>query len=467
MKKVFFGLMVLTALGLILVACPNPVELGENVNSDRAIAVLGESDKLAAVVVAPVVSGRTNASGKDISSNSQGGAVAGMYFFWDPKQKDNGYLKVDASVFDSSSSFILTTKEANKYWDFVIGPKKGQAKSDGCFVFYIPKQEKNINGVWISDYVAKAFVLQDFDYTENPIDIPNPDRGYYRANDGMVVPITGSATSGTLTVGGVIAVGSGNPVVNVDTRVVHMYLDMRNYSSNMPRTRPTAFNTTYVNNLRNTLGNPALTVPEALDYWKANVYGPAPKGTDDPITADGLAYIRNKFQQVRNSQATVIPRFNYDGGGWSWVDATVSGVYVDECVYDYVEPPKEVVLAQLAQMKEIFYDYEDVIMAVDGGFFGPWGEMHGTVFGRSSEAYAWLLEGLLDAVPPSRSIQVHGGAFLSWYNTTYGTSYNFTNMDTIPAPVPGTPEARFGFFNDSYAMGQDGVHGIEEGEPDD
>ena len=94
-------------------------------------------------------------------------------------------------------------------------------------------------------------------------------------------------------------------------------------------------------------------------------------------------------------------------------------------------------------------------MGVDGGFFGPWGEMHSSTYGTSPEAYAWLLDALLAAVPESRSITVHAGAFLSWYNATYGTDYTFETIDQIPAPEEGTPESRFGMFDDSYAYGED------------
>jgi hypothetical protein len=65
------------------------------------------------------------------------------------------------------------------------------------------------------------------------------------------------------------------------------------------------------------------------------------------------------------------------------------------------------------------------------------------------------LDAWLDAVPESRSIIVQGGAFLSWYNNRYGTHFTFEDIDQIPNPERGTPEARFGFFNDSYGYGED------------
>ena len=150
MNKVLSGLLVVTALSLIFAACLNPsFEGADSAILSRAIA-LNDADKAAAAPLTPAVSARTNASGKDISSNGQDSGIPGVFFFWDPKQKDNGYLKVEASLFDVYENFVLTTKEANKYWDFLIEPQAGQiVTGDLYYVFFIEKQEKNINGVYL------------------------------------------------------------------------------------------------------------------------------------------------------------------------------------------------------------------------------------------------------------------------------------------------------------------------------
>ena len=181
MKKILIGLLVLAAIGsIILVACLNPADGSGGTNvSPRAVA-LNDADKAAAAAIAPKVSGRTNASGKDISSNGQGAAVPGMYFFWDPKQKDDGYLKVEALMFEKYDSFVLTTKEANKYWDFLIEPQANQkVTADGFYVFFIPKKEKNINGVWISDYIERVINwLGEFDWPYQFEDLGTPQRNW-------------------------------------------------------------------------------------------------------------------------------------------------------------------------------------------------------------------------------------------------------------------------------------------------
>ncbi|MCL2117869.1 MAG: hypothetical protein FWH27_05515, partial [Planctomycetaceae bacterium] len=117
--------------------------------SDRAVAVnigFKENDS------------RKNASGPKITSNAHSKDFPGIYFIWDSKQSDNGYLKVNAAVFDIYESFTLTSKESNKYFDFVIAPIDGQVSTaDGCYVFYIPKvyNNKNINMVFIGEWKEK------------------------------------------------------------------------------------------------------------------------------------------------------------------------------------------------------------------------------------------------------------------------------------------------------------------------
>ncbi|HEY5139281.1 MAG TPA: DUF4832 domain-containing protein, partial [Methylococcales bacterium] len=114
----------------------------------------------------------------------------------------------------------------------------------------------------------------------------------------------------------------------------------------------------------------------------------------------------------------------------------------------------------IKQLEPIWRENEDIIFAFKGGFFGPWGEMHSSDYGKSPEAYAWLMQALLDAVPASRKLAVHGGAYISWYNATHNTSFTFANMGFLPIPLRDTPESRFGLLNDSYANGLSHMNGL-------
>ena len=122
----------------------------------------GETDRAFAAEIEAVKNNtRKNASGIKITSNAHSDDFPGIYFIWDSKQKDNGYLKICGGVFTLFESFVLTTKEANTYWDFFITPEEGQQMTDdGCYVFFIPKvyNNKNINMVFLSGWVEKEIL---------------------------------------------------------------------------------------------------------------------------------------------------------------------------------------------------------------------------------------------------------------------------------------------------------------------
>jgi hypothetical protein len=179
---------------------------------------------------------------------------------------------------------------------------------------------------------------------------------------------------------------------------------------------------------------------------------------------------------VRDGHGVAFVKFSYDGNGFNYVEGKnehlILGpepIYVTAnnrsamcTVPGYTN--KNWVEYHIMQLKPILREYEDVIMCVKAGMFGPWGEMHTSPVARDPKEYKKLLDAYLDAVPSSRSILTHAGAFLAWYNFTYGTHYNFSNIDSLPVSPKGSREARFGFFNDSYAAGNWDDHGsLSEG----
>jgi len=316
-----------------------------------------------------------------------------------------------------------------------------------------------------------VLVAQDLDFTEDPVDIPNPDRGIYRANDGMIVPVSGSGDSDTMAVSGATSLGG----VEAENRVSHVYFDLRYYSDNAILDEPDpefdedyrAPATVELDGSTKTVGIGHRGDKEAdfdlfyesnIDFYIDQVVPTLPRGESQDITEDGLSYIKDMFQQVRDAEGVVLVRFNYAGEGYSWVDADhPEDDYVDQHLCD-VEPDRKWVERHIEQLKPILAEYEDIIMAVDGGLFGEWGEMHSTTFGTSPEAYVWLMDAWLDTLPESRSLMVHSGAVLAWYNAQNGTDYTFANIDELPAfddPSWGKAMNRLGYFNDSYAFGTD------------
>ena len=166
MKLKFFGS--LMALAFLFSACTDPID--QVTNDDDGIGLRkgavsevvwkGDSDKAVAQNIGEIRNDtRKNASGAKIPSNAHSADFPGLYFIWDAKQKDNGYLKVAAEVFELYDSFVLTSKESNTFWDFKIAVQPGQQKTaDNCYVFFIPKvyNNKNINMVFLSEWQGRT-----------------------------------------------------------------------------------------------------------------------------------------------------------------------------------------------------------------------------------------------------------------------------------------------------------------------
>ncbi|MCL1983747.1 MAG: DUF4832 domain-containing protein [Clostridiales bacterium] len=308
---------------------------------------------------------------------------------------------------------------------------------------------------------VSPLVPQDLDFTENPVDIPNPDRGFYRPQS-YVIPVNGG-TPGFPTLSATIT----GTTVSADCRIIYMEFDLRNFSSNAPLNR-------------RPLGPWSTAGTLAPDY-----------GTTQPITPAALDYIRAALQRVRDSEAVAIVKFSYDGQGYTYIDTTVNGVTYDRVIHD-PEPgarrgrdwweaggvngqnetqsdlcgipgheDKNWVQYHLWQIGSVFSEYEDCIMVVKGGIFGAWGEMHSSTYASTAAGYNWLINALLDYVPESRSILAHAGGAMAWQNVEYKTNYSFVNLP--PAPVRGTRQQRIGMFNDSYSSGGSGSSPSDNG----
>src|SRR4051812_33547853 len=94
---------------------------------------------------------------------------------------------------------------------------------------YVGKEPATVIGLKAADDRKTArLVLQKLDYTENPVDVPNPDRGFYRPGS-FVLPVEG----GTPSLPNLAATISGT-TVPVNARIVYMEFDLKNFSSNAP-----------------------------------------------------------------------------------------------------------------------------------------------------------------------------------------------------------------------------------------
>lgn len=262
-------------------------------------------------------------------------------------------------------------------------------------------------------------VPQNINFTEFVGDIPNPDRGFYTPGAGGVVPISGG-THGGGSRARLTRISGTN--TDVEVRISYAAFNLRNFSQ------------------------------------YARVDGVTENG---PISADGLAYYRRTLDSIRASDGVAFIHHSYDNNSWDVPkdELAFSPEPYGQCTVPGFEHLNWVQY-HIKQLEPIWRENVDIIFAHKGGFFGPWGEMHSSVYGSSAEAYAWLMQALLDAVPDSRKLAVHAGAYISWYNATHNTPFTFANMQFLPIPLRDTPESRFGLLNDSYANGLSHMNGL-------
>ncbi|SDE80365.1 protein of unknown function [Pricia antarctica] len=349
-------------------------------------------------------------------------------------------------------------------------------------------------------------VLQALDYTENPIDIPNPDRGAYRGRWQNISPNSVNENNSPfgitpevdhrvpVDINSVLYHGRQVPPVEGDdieetefyngvNQNVNPYLGGTEISA-LPSISFMCFD------LCNFSSNAFLSAKDAFGYKDDGLFsdsetGATRTGKTQPLTPFALDYMRGLLQKVRDGNGVAFVKFSYDGNGFNYIEShkypnlnlTQGLIHGPEPTFVTDNNPsamcnipghedKNWIQYHIWQLKPIFEEYEDVIMSVKTGMLGPWGEQHSSPEAQSVDAYKMLLDAYLDAVPASRALLTHAGGFLAWYNETYGTAYTFTTIDTMPIPPNGSPEGRFGFFNDSYAAGSWGDNGsISEGNP--
>ena len=328
-------------------------------------------------------------------------------------------------------------------------------------------------------------VLQALDYTENPVDIPNPDRGPYRGRwqrvathfgttpevDHLVPVDANDVLFHGATLVGLATLGT----VEGDDIEETQFFNGQNLSPNYAGgTRVSALpSISFMGfDLARFSSNAFLSAVGALEYREDRSFtdpftGATRTGKTQHLTEYALNYIRGLLQKVRDGNGVAYLKFSYDGNGFSYLESSryphldlrQGIIHGPEPAYVTPNNPsamcdvpghtdKDWIEYHLWQLKPIFHEFEDIIMCVKTGMLGPWGEQHSSPMALSAEANKKLFDTFLDVVPASRLLLTTQRVFLSWYNLTYGTTYTF--IDSIPVPPKGSPEARWGYFDDSY-----------------
>ena len=110
---------------------------------------------------------------------------------------------------------------------------------------------------------------------------------------------------------------------------------------------------------------------------------------DKPFTEEYLASVRADFDAVRAAGMKIMPR-------WSYCSRIGDA-----------DAPIDLVLTHIDQLAPILKENADIIVAMNCGFIGAWGEMHSSTNGLTEpENMKKIVFALLDILPPERCVQV-------------------------------------------------------------
>ena len=158
-------------------------------------------------------------------------------------------------------------------------------------------------------------------------------------------------------------------------------------------------------------------------------------GADIPIDAATLDAWRASLANVRANGALVTPRFAYDSEG-------ISGC----------EPADfDVMLAHVRQIAGVLNEYADVVVSIECGMIGPWGEMHSSKYDNALYDTR-ILRTWLDELDPRIKVQVRSPKYLYRLvqKEVLGTTGNLDG-ETVLARLDELPDwERIGLFNDGY-----------------
>lgn len=183
-----------------------------------------------------------------------------------------------------------------------------------------------------------------------------------------------------------------------------------------------------------------------------------------PMTLDSsldtaLSEIDAGFRQLNTCGVKVVVRFYYLPDN-SPCDEPGEPIYC-------TDPDLDLIRNHIAKLKPYLATHQAVIMAVQTGFLGPWGEWHGSNLSNDPAARAAVLTDLLKAVPVNRMVQVRTPAkrHAVFNGSSTVNLQNAIGNSGGPQPFDGSNPARAGHHNDCF-LGSATDYATYTGSPD-
>lgn len=157
------------------------------------------------------------------------------------------------------------------------------------------------------------------------------------------------------------------------------------------------------------------------------------EGTDYDLDESFFEGLKGTLENCRKNGSTVGLRFRYDANGKTKPEPATF-----EKVLDHIN--------QIGN-SGLLEEYEDILMYVESGFVGAWGEQHSGKY-TSTDYKAQVLDAMLKIVPKSVAVTVRTpDTFCKWARITTSELSTYTSEENPDA-------ARVGLYNDGY-MGSD------------
>lgn len=167
-----------------------------------------------------------------------------------------------------------------------------------------------------------------------------------------------------------------------------------------------------------------------------SAFSAAAGGADAPLSADALSAMEATLAAARKAGKGLIIRSCYDPAFSGKKD---------------VEPPLKLMQQHLRQLGEVYSRYADVIVCLELGTFGPWGEMHSSTCCTQENVNA-ALETLLAATPPSMTVNLRTPQYVAgWLGLRDPKTLDGASPAcTAATKAKGRNGLRVGMFNDGY-----------------
>lgn len=154
-----------------------------------------------------------------------------------------------------------------------------------------------------------------------------------------------------------------------------------------------------------------------------------------PLPDEVLTELRQSFAHARNNGLKIwlLGTYNFPDGAGGEQNTALN-----------IDPPLEIVLAHLEQLRPVFAENRDVLAGLYNGFFGAWGEWHSSSTGLDKGAKRQqIYEKLLSVTPPERMIT--GRTFEALQSLASSPPTAQTAYDQSPA-------SRTGMTNQCYLV---------------